>query len=765
MSGLKIYIPKALDFQRAAKAAVAAATQVDHGTEMNDAHAFALLEFFEFLAPEQIVPHMGPGLSAELSAIIETELAGDLFSNRTILQDLLFTHASLFAVLFCCDGEEEPRCYRTWLRFQKQNAAGSPCDRQACLTANFEAAMSLGQGSETSNPKLQLLKYRVATRTAELLLAAGFQPETTLRQIRKDDVPTPAEILAMQVFVLLKKSPDDLARVCAWAGRTCEATLLRWAARDSFVGDALIAWRWLNPVAYDQFPGAQSEGLQSHAGPLHTAWLEGKTAPAHLALREEPWTETDAEQPFPCVLAKDVKPRFSPVPLMLIGDRGVGKTAFLCALANHLNGSGGQVREGVNIESSDLQDLWQVMRGKWELGTTSSTSGAASYNLLVRDAQDPEVARWMRLRFTDYNGEEISRGKFTPELLKNLRTARGLLFFLDDRHFPDLLANGRDFGLSGDDHTDAAGLAARYTRILQLYFDINKDALHLPLALVVNKADLLLGPTNLLSLNPPVLIPERTKMELVHTGLGMQEEAGDPFERLRSCIRYNFAISQNSQNQRFVFELIERFKGFIAAAMCHTYRFQIFLICSVVPKNENCRFFPRGVWEITKWMFNQLDPGYRLQANDGVDRAHAELEELKSLLEAALIRDREAYIDFFKTVAMRKQVMAKVRINTLDRFLGDRMEHASERMQAALRDAIALAELPAVSDETDPAPFILRRRLAKEAMERLEYQIAYLKEWHERLSGVQKSVPWHPKPPKNEVMLLRNHLSSERRAS
>jgi hypothetical protein len=109
--------------------------------------------------------------------------------------------------------------------------------------------------------------------------------------------------------------------------------------------------------------------------------------------------------------------------------------------------------------------------------------------------------------------------------------------------------------------------------------------------------------------------------------------------------------------------------------------------------------------------------------------------------------------------------MAKVRINTLDRFLGDRMEHASERMQAALRDAIALAELPAVSDETDPAPFILRRRLAKEAMERLEYQIAYLKEWHERLSGVQKSVPWHPKPPKNEVMLLRNHLSSERRAS
>jgi hypothetical protein len=387
------------------------------------------------------------------------------------------------------------------------------------------------------------------------------------------------------------------------------------------------------------------------------------------------------------------------------------------------------------------------MRGKWEFGTTSSTSEAASYNLLVRDTQDPEVGRWMRLRFTDYNGEEISRGRLTPEFLKSLRAARGLLFFVDDRH------------------TDAAELAARYTRILERYFDVNKDALHLPLGLVVNKADLLLGPTNLLSLNPPVLIPERTKMELVHTGCGVQREAADPFERLRSCIRYNLAISQNWQNQRFVFELIERFKSFIAAAICHTYRFQIFLTCSVLPKSENCESFPYGVWEVTKWMFNQLDPAYRLQATDGVECAHAELDELRSLLETALIRDREAYSDFFKAIAVRNQVNAKLRMSALDHLLRDRIEHASERMQAALEDALALAELPAVSNMTEPAPFTLRRRLVKEAMERLEYQIAYLKEWHEHLSGVQKSIPLHPETPKKEVTLSRGYLGNERRAS
>ena len=118
MSELRIYIPKAHAFQRVAKSAIAAATQIDHGTEMNDAHAFALLEFFEFLAPEQITPQMGPGLAAEFSAIIESEFTWDSLGDRTPVQNILCTHSSFFVELYCCDRNEEPSCYRTWLRFQ-----------------------------------------------------------------------------------------------------------------------------------------------------------------------------------------------------------------------------------------------------------------------------------------------------------------------------------------------------------------------------------------------------------------------------------------------------------------------------------------------------------------------------------------------------------------------------------------------------------------------------------------------------------------------
>jgi len=763
MSDLRIYIPKALAFQRVAKTAIAAASQVDHGTEMNDAHTFALLEFFEFLAPEQITPLMGPGLAAELGAIIENEFAWDSLSDRTPLQNLLCTHASVFVGLYCCDRNEEPKCYRTWLRFQEQKTRGSSCDRQACLMANFEVAMGLGRGSQASNHKLQLLKHQIGARTAEMLLAAGFRPETTLHHIRQDEVPKPAEILAMQAFVLLKKSPEDLARVCAWADGSFEATFLCWASRDSFVGDALVAWRWLKPVAYDKFP-EEWEPLGNNRGLLHAAWQEGKAAPANLALREEPWTETNAEQPFPCLLAKDVKPRFSPVPLMLIGGSGVGKTTFLHALARRFHCAHGGLREGMYLESADLPEGGNLTGETSESGTNTSTVEAASYNFRVRDEGDPEVARWMRLQFTDYNGEQIARRTIAPEFLKNLRKARGLLFFVDERTFPHVSSNSGVCGLTGDDQEDTAELAARYTRILQRYFEVNKDALHLPVALVVNKADLLLGSTNF-SLSPPFLIPEQTKMELVHTGLKVQGEATDPFARLRYCIRYNLAISRNSQNQRFVFELIEQFKGFIAAAMCHTYRFQIFLTSSLVPRNENHHSLPYGVWDVIKWMFNQLDPAYQVQANASIERAYRELEEMRLLLSTAVLRDHEAHIAYMKAVAQRKQVMAKMRMNILDHLLQDRIEHASQRMQAALRDALALAELPAASDATDPEPFTLRRRLAEEALERLDYQITYLRKWHERLSGVHKSVLLSPETPKKEAIPQREHRASERRAS
>jgi hypothetical protein len=245
----------------------------------------------------------------------------------------------------------------------------------------------------------------------------------------------------------------------------------------------------------------------------------------------------------------------------------------------------------------------------------------------------------------------------------------------------------------------------------------------------------------------------------------MQGEATDSFARLRGCVHYNLAISRNSQIQHFVFEFLEQFKYFIAAAMCHTYRFQIFLTSSLVSKNENNQSFPYGVWDVMKWTFNQLEPAYRLQADESIERACRELEEVRILLSTAILRDHEAHKAYLKAVAQLKQVMSKVQIHILDHFFHNRIEDATQKMEAALRDALAFADLPLASDAIDPAPFVLRRRLAEEALERLEYEIKYLMEWRERLSGIHRNVLLCPERPKAETIPLRNHLANERRAS
>jgi hypothetical protein len=109
--------------------------------------------------------------------------------------------------------------------------------------------------------------------------------------------------------------------------------------------------------------------------------------------------------------------------------------------------------------------------------------------------------------------------------------------------------------------------------------------------------------------------------------------------------------------------------------------------------------------------------------------------------------------------------MARVRLSILDQFLQHRIEHASQEMKEALRDALSIAGLPTPLGVNDSPPFPLHRRLAEDALNRLTYQITYLEEWQKRLSCGSEVIPAPRESPKKVVMSLRNDLKSERRAS
>ena len=183
MTEPKIYIPKSVAFQRAAKLASSAARQIDNGVPLNEAHVVALLEYFEFLAPEQFTSIIGPGLAAEFSAVTEHEFPLGLLKERAPLLHLLLDHTSMFAGAFLHDGEDDPRCYREWKRVRQEGLPSGQFSGYSCLVSNITMAMTLGQSPMFADSKVQLLKHRILRRTAEILVATGYESEEHLRQI------------------------------------------------------------------------------------------------------------------------------------------------------------------------------------------------------------------------------------------------------------------------------------------------------------------------------------------------------------------------------------------------------------------------------------------------------------------------------------------------------------------------------------------------------------------------------------------------------
>jgi hypothetical protein len=747
MTEPKIYIPKSVAFQRAAKLASSASRQIDNGVPLNEAHVVALLEYFEFLAPEQFTSVMGPGLAAEFSAVTEHEFPLGLLKERAPLLHLLLDHTSMFAGSFLHYSEDDPRCYREWKRVRQESLPFGRFSGYACLASNITMAMTLGQSPTFTDSKLQLLKHRILRRTAEILLATGYESEEHLRQIRPAQGPDSTQLLAIQVFVLSRRGPDDLMRLCGQINGSSEATLVYWASKDPLVRYLLKTWQWLEPIGYDESK-LSPDVLKERGGMLYTAWRGGLGAPAGLAQRELPGSGAESEDRFPCVLGAGQRQRFSPVPVLLVGGPGVGKTAFLRALARHLDhAAGGALGKGLHLEPAEPHGFWNSPGEHCEPSTYAIRAQPSGYHLRIRDDQDPQVARWMRLTLMNPDSENFTRPDLRPEFLKRLGAAKALLFFVDGCRFPDRVSKDH----KGASHPmeewpqDAVGLAAWYTRILQAFYDVNNDAIHLPVGLVVSKADLLLGGSHLPPPDPGFLISEEVKMELVHAGLKYPGEPDEPFGRLRYCIRNTLSNSKDMNQQAFIFEFLERFRGFIAAALGQTYRFQIFLTSSLAPNSENREHLPYGIWEVARWIVNQLEPAYRVQATHQLEQDRAELEQLKKDIEEALVRDGEAYADFEAACKLKKERLnAKVHVAILDNLLrrnpeasGKRIDSSKERMRTALEEAFSFADLGPVTNGVDPVPFTTRRRMVQQALGRLEEQIAYLTEWREHLSPIK----------------------------
>jgi hypothetical protein len=754
MRELKIYIPQSLELQALARAVCLPAQKVDgHGT-LTGEDLDALLRYFEFLAPLALEPLMGPGLAAEFSAVIESELPLSLLRGRGDFQRFIVDYTALFAGAFCSYGPDKADCYKSWLRVRQQDFASRDFVEYDCFAVSSSVVMQMSSSQAVVDPKLHLLQYRILVRMAEVLKAAAYSPDEHLREIQTAQSPSPSQVLAMQVFVLLGRTPDELLSLCGPPiNDSTESTLLFWRAQSPFLRFLLETWRWLTPFNYAEPSSRPAPSPKMGSSLLYESLSNGSYPPAGLVQRDmptDPSKRGDLPKRFPYVLESSQEQMFLPVPIMLIGGPEVGKTSFLCALARHLNRGGGVLTETLKLESNDLQKLWESSRKNWETRSQVSTATTTHYRLRVRSSTDPDVARWMRFDLTDYKGEDVAQPTFPKDFEENLRLAKALFFFVDDRYFSSVaerakhgeakLIDDKNAGPPMSDggnnewFADARDLAAWYTRILHLFFEQNRGALHVPIALVLNKADLLLGSDKLLLLNPPCLIPESVRMELVHRGLGVNGEPPVPFERLEHCIRYDPTNSRDIATQSLINQFVTMFEEFISAALNQTFRFQVYFTSSVLPGTKDDREFPYGVWEPIRWAAKALDGAYRIQAFNQLEADRIALEKLRTKIQDLLAQGLSALEDYSK--ARRTKESALPGAGWLGRdaeSVQHKTDSALEAMRSCLTEIFTRAQLKPIPEESDPFPFLQRREMAHEAVARLTAQIAHVEGWRKLL--------------------------------
>ena len=126
--------------------------------------------------------------------------------------------------------------------------------------------------------------------------------------------------------------------------------------------------------------------------------------------------------------------------------RGWVRRLSFSSLTRHLNLARGKVRDGLRLEVAGRLDPNRLPAPRRKTVSEEFNRSGEVINdqvrglgeCVLREDRDPRPERWMRLSLTEWEGSDVSESEFSPDFLKELRSAKGLLFFADDGYFRDL---------------------------------------------------------------------------------------------------------------------------------------------------------------------------------------------------------------------------------------------------------------------------------------------------------------------------------------
>ena len=610
----------------------------------------ALEDYFRFLRDDRICRKPAIGIQAEVNAVLRhffpivtgaaapaphpagvavepeaTDAPAQALSDRAVRADkdpsgayqaLIKDLSALFVKLYMVDSESDPMVYHAyydeWSRRQSQQDLADRVKRHVDFVI---------RGAEKLEDKFAA-KAVILGIMGDILVELQYKDQA-LAYIEKDmDRRRQVTPLGLLCYEILRRFDFE---------ETDQPSLLYWSANDEFARYLFSSWGWLKPVDfYTPLTADERQDMEKigRDDDLYRKWKNvnnpngrGRDG-AYGVFPLARWESAIHSEP------EDGHVDFEPVPILLIGLKEVGKSTYLWALTDELQRYNSP--RHINISSNALQEYYSRHRDSWLQGDCSTTLKCESYQVkLGLEGALPGVSD-LRVLMTDTIGGDVNPNEGLPDTLKTLISkARGILFFLDSRDFrPDRLDSE-----DPSDFQDLTMITNWYARILNHFCATNLGTVHIPIGVVINKADLIMG-DDVLKLRRQQLIDDNVERLLFHLPLNRVKADGrptDPLSLLRQCMMEDLENNRTLKSQRMIRILFNHAGNFLHKILATTYRFQIFTTVSLSPMANKA--FPVGVLESFNWMVEELYRSFTYQAVPIIENHISELKKIKSEIE------------------------------------------------------------------------------------------------------------------------------------
>lgn len=437
------------------------------------------------------------------------------------------------------------------------------------------------------------LKAQCLQTLSAILRHLGHHREDAARVIAESNPErpvTPDLLVNLQVFQQEGGQAQDLPLGRgADQAEARDAAIRYWAAADGFLHYLFHKlWGWLSYVDYataDKKDADLARALKRSE--LCQSW---QSFGYHFGLGRCLLESRGVKLSDKAAAADDKAIAGKTLPFALVGRQEVGKSSYFAALVYRAITAARSERS--LKPDRNLLAFYERFKKDWLAKERVQTESFHDVGFTT----DKGAA----LATYDFRGEEAAPSTFPEEIQERLLRSRGFLFFLD--------------GQILEDPTAMRETAAFYANVLEWWTRANPDLLHVPVGLVINKIDLLIGRDGLKHLNRSTVIPDNVRPELIEvagraTG-GVGRAIGrTPHDRLSQAILQDVANNRLPALRRHLRQLLDHFGQFLNTALGLSYEYQVFLCSSLAPDEEgrgDDDVLPFGVLQPALWVADAM---------------------------------------------------------------------------------------------------------------------------------------------------------------